>query len=149
MFPVGRYTMFRDWLRFAVISFAASIRRTSINPSPCSLMLSEISFAAIASPSALITFALFSCSFLSTTNFARSLSCCATCFASTERAKSVPNAKCVMETSSRTRLNEMARAVSCSRIYTKCQNEKQSKKLNRPTCLDTFSLIVINSSALY
>lgn len=52
----------------------------------------------------------------STQNFARSASCCATCFASTAAVYSRLNVNCVMDTSSKRMLNPLARSVNIRRI---------------------------------
>ena len=74
--------MFGLALRFSTIYWAASIFLIATSPGPYFDMASDINLAASASAEALITFALVSYVFLSTTYFALSASCSATYLAS-------------------------------------------------------------------
>lgn len=82
-------------LSVLAISRADSILRNCTRPSPADESALEMIVAASASPSARTTLAWRSCSDRSTMNFARSASCCATCFASTASVNSLPNVMCV------------------------------------------------------
>ena len=93
---------------------SASIRLSSIRPTPACLVASEISLADSDSPSALTMAAFLSWSLFRTTYFALSASCSATCFCSIALENSIPNWRCVIATSSMIRLKSLARLVrSC------------------------------------
>ena len=115
----------------SAISRAASIRRSFINPGFFFTAV-PIKLADSASPRALVMIVFFSCCAPNTMYLARSASCCATCLASTARAYSGENAKCVIATSSNIMLKAVAR---------RCKSADIS--------LLTWSRFVNNSFALY
>lgn len=77
--------------KYSPTSRAVSILRNWTKASPALLSAAEMTAAASASPSARMTAAWRSCSAFSTTNLARSASCCAICFCSTADVNSFPN----------------------------------------------------------
>mmetsp|Transcript_3391 Transcript_3391/g.8149 ORF Transcript_3391/g.8149 Transcript_3391/m.8149 type:complete len:213 (-) Transcript_3391:23-661(-) len=127
--PPGRNVMLDERASVLEMWRLASILRSSRNAA-LSLSASLMRRAASASPSARMTLATRSCSFMSTVKPARSAFCCATCFSSMARVNSGENERCVMATSSSTILNSSARSVSRSR-----------------TVRDTTSRCVMSSSA--
>lgn len=61
LLPPGRYAMLRPLAILSAMSFAASMRRSSIMPGPAAFVASEMSRADSDSPSALMTAAFRSC----------------------------------------------------------------------------------------